>query len=253
MFLPKHIKNRAMRCQVASRAVAPKAEVLKAVAPKGFTMIELMVSLALLGVVLSLVYTSFFQISSGSRKMQERLLLQQDIRLLMKMISDDMTSAQWLGQYRGLTANRGTGIVSGKDFLNGENQSRIDFHAAIPARFHRKVNVLADPGLHEVGYRVQEVKEGEGLELVRREDYYLDDEMDEGGVSVALADGITLFKVEYLETASSSTELESWSDEWDSTTRPKGKEMPVAIKITLRISSDEDRMVEETLEFNLDR
>lgn len=228
-------------------------------APRGFTLIELLVSLLLLGLVMGLVYGSFFQISRGATQVESSLTERQDLRLLLKIVGDDLQSAVWLEQFwqggQRLGQTRATGIVAHPEVVDGKEFSALSFHVAENTRFYRRVVPAADPGLHEVGYsvrRVQEGEEGHGLELVRREDFYLDDDLQHGGISVPLADRIDTFLVEFLPPEADPSALEdAWQKDWDSTTRPADKRMPKAIRLTIGRLDAAGKTHQETLEINL--
>lgn len=220
---------------------------------RGFTLIELMVSIVLLGIVLTLVYSSFFQLSAGARSVERQLEARQEVRLLVKMLADDLRAVQWLKQYVAGNEARRTGIVGDIDFVEGRDFSRVDFHAAGPARFHRDVPPEADPGLHEIGYRVRLNENRDKLELVRREDFYLDDDITEGGVEVPIAENIEVFRVEYLPAATSSTGPEPpWEERWNVSLSAAGEaRLPAAIRVTIGQKEEDGKVLEESLEFNL--
>src|SRR5690349_23437887 len=62
----------------------------------GFTLIELLAALAILSLILALAYGSFFQISGAATSLKGELEEQQELRLLLKMIADDLQSARYL-------------------------------------------------------------------------------------------------------------------------------------------------------------
>ena len=222
-------------------------------APRGFTLIEVLVSVALLGLIFGLLYNSFFQISAGSTRLQNELTDQQELRLLLKLIVDDLQAAQYFENF--VTSGGGkSGIEADLRFEGAGEFSRIRFHAALPARFFREVPPEQDPGTHSVAYWVAPSEENrERLVLMRREDFYLDDDMDEGGVSAELVEGIETFLVEFLPVEAREREdEEDWEDEWSSGERPVGKKLPLAIRVTLALKKQEGgRSVKDILEVNL--
>ena len=56
----------------------------------GFSILELLISVTLLGLVMSVLYAAFFQISNSSLKVQSTLDARQELRLLMKIVLDDL-------------------------------------------------------------------------------------------------------------------------------------------------------------------
>jgi prepilin-type N-terminal cleavage/methylation domain-containing protein len=219
----------------------------------GFTLVELMIAIVLLAIILTLLYTSFFQISTGTKRLQEQLAQQQEVRLLLKMIGDDLQAVQYFGGFVEDGEGRKSGLVAEEHAEGNEKFSRVHFHAAIPARFYPQVPPERDPGMHEVAYWVEPSKEDrERLVLMRREDFYLDDDMEEGGVSVRLAGEVRAFLVEFLPVKRRTEEYEDdWVLEWDSADRPKNEPMPMAVRVTLALPDKKGPPVSQTIQINL--
>jgi hypothetical protein len=146
---------------------------------------------------------------------------------------------------------RASGMILSKAFAGRADYAAVDFHAAVRSRQNRQLDA-ADPGLHEIGYSVKEDFQTHALQLLRREDFYLDDQIQLGGVSTPLANGIEVFKIECLLPASAPGQTqEVWAEEWNSTTQPKDAELPSALRITLGIAGKNGRHLKETVEINL--
>jgi len=206
----------------------------------------------LLAIVLSLVYGAFAQISGPALAQRDRLTEQQELRLLLRMIADDVQSAQWLEQYRERGDLYRTGIVAETRPEGSERFTRIAFHATRPARFHRSVEPLSDPDLHEIGYFVTLSEDRSQLVLMRREDFYLDNDLDEGGVEVELADHIQAFLIEFLPPDADPDALEpDWLDRWNSPNQPQNARMPLAVRITLGRTDASGRPLAESIELNM--
>ncbi len=220
--------------------------------PGGFTLIELVISLALLAMVFSLLYTSFFQIAGSTKKLNTRMTLRQELRLLMKMIGDDLQAAQHFNHFAAKDGNP-SGIVADMEFIDRDEFSSIRFHVAQNTRFFRQVPPEADPGMHEVAYWVESSEQDRNvLLLMRREDYFLDNDMNDGGISTVLTDAIAGFRVEFLPVAKrSAVSGDHWEDSWDSLTRPKNDWMPLAVRLSIGLKSEAGDMLEEVMEINL--
>ncbi len=237
---------------VAPSSRVPGASTRRAGQPQGFTFIEVMISLVLLGTVFTLLYSSFFQVSSGTELLQEQLTHQQELRLLLKMISDDLQSAQNFTEFK-RDSGAPSGLVAEEESVEGGTFSHIRFHVARPARFFPQVPLERDPEMHEVAYRVESSEQDrELLVLVRREDFFLDDDMDEGGVKAELAERIEIFRVEFLPLARRTEEAEDdWQTEWETAERPPSDPMPMAVRITVGFKDQRGRELTESLEVNL--
>lgn len=218
---------------------------------RGFTLIDLLVSLTLLTIVMTMVYGSFLQISTHAAARTEELTQRQELRLLLHLVAGDLEAAQWLPRFNQIGPGFRTGIISDTEFQNGRDFTAIHFHTARPSRFFRRLPEGLDPGLHEVGYRVRRDERGEALRLVRREDFYLDNDMEDGGNEVVIAEEIEEFLVEFLSPdADPNAFEEQWEKRWDANTRAKGSEMPIAIRVTLALKTKKGVVLREQLSFN---
>ena len=65
----------------------------------GFSILELLISVTLLSLVMAVLYAAFFQISNSSLKVQSTLDTRQELRLLMKIILDDLQKVRYLKHF----------------------------------------------------------------------------------------------------------------------------------------------------------
>ncbi|MCH7479308.1 MAG: hypothetical protein IIA14_14560 [SAR324 cluster bacterium] len=211
----------------------------------------MLIAITILAAILSLLFTSFFQIADGTAKLNERNSEQQELRLLMKLIGDDLQAIHYLNGF-GEPGQGKTGIDADTNNIDGVEYSPFDTHVAQPAKFFRGVAPEADPGLHEVGYRVEPDDENEtNLLLLRREDFYLDDDIEEGGISFVMAEGVQKFLLELLPANRGATGQEPpWETRWDSSQLPKNQRMPLAFRLTLARKTTSGEVLEEVLEVN---
>jgi len=233
----------------------------------GFTLIELLMAMVLLAVVVSLTYAAMFQVTSGARYLTDSYSEDQEARLLLRMLAQDLGSVQYLKNYvqaapAVIAASEGvgsappvprqSGLIATTRFSGSHEFSAVDFHAAVRSRQNRQAPEGSDPMLHEIGYYVREDVATHELQLVRREDYYIDDQMQVGGVTAVLASGIEVFWVECLQPAAAPGQTqETWVKEWNSNTQPDTARLPAAIRITLGLAGKNGRHLKETLDVNL--
>ncbi len=237
----------------------------------GFSILELLISVTLLGLVMSIIYAAFFQISNSSLKVQSTLDARQELRLLMKIVLDDLQKVSYLkhfaDSYQSETQQRETGLIAQrvlgpKNPNTGqiEEVTRIDFHTAIMTRFFPEEN-YRDPEIHEVGYSLQENLETKTWEFIRREDFYIDKNIREGGKYNVLSYKVTKFELEFLESETALAEggfKEKWTKVWDSDERfcneLKIKEnfcLPRAVKLTISIKVKREKIISDTQVINL--
>ncbi|MBF0288424.1 MAG: prepilin-type N-terminal cleavage/methylation domain-containing protein [SAR324 cluster bacterium] len=238
---------------------------------KGFSLIEVLLSIALLSVVIALIYNAFSQVSDSTKKVTESLESGQELRLLMKIVLDDLRSVQYMENLV-VHNNPGSdgpyfhsGIVSERSPGPDNSQlNSIHFHTAIPTRFFPEAIALnKDPELHEVGYTLEFNSFEEKWIFKRREDFYVDDDMLAGGKEQTLSESVVQFELEFLEQnileADSSELQEVWVNEWDSlenncSTLSKQAStpcLPLAIRLTMSLQKKGEGKVTDTLEVNL--
>jgi len=233
----------------------------------GFSLIELLVSITLLSLVISLLYSAFFQISDHSLKVKSSLQGRQELRLLMKIVLDDLQSVRYLEHLNlsGQNKLKETGISAIRvSASNRDEASSIAFHAAIPTRFFQDIEEVRqgkDPQLHEVGYFLEQDPGMETWNLIRREDFYIDDSLWEGGRTHVISSAITRFDLSFLE---SETSLagggfeEVWVDTWDSPEKnctqlsvDNSFCLPRAIRLSMGLLGEDGSQVEDSMTINL--
>lgn len=237
----------------------------------GFSLLELLISVVLLGLVMSLLYGAFFQISNSSIQVKSTLNTRQELRLLMKIVLDDLQSVQYLKHFssavQSKSLRRETGLIAERK-LGPENTetgeleevSSIYFHTSIKSRFYPDEKDH-DPELHEVGYSLEENPDTKIWEFIRREDFYLDDNLREGGKSYVLSEAVTKFELDLLE---SETALagggfkENWTTVWNSEegvcidkTAADNFCLPRAVNLTMALRGDDGNTVSDSQVINL--
>ncbi len=237
----------------------------------GFSILELLISVTLLGLVMSVLYAAFFQISNSSLKVQTTLDARQELRLLMKIVLDDLQKVKYLKHFaesdQSETQQRETGLIAERN-LGPENPDTgqieevtgIDFHTSIKSRFFPEES-SRDPELHEVGYSLQENPDTKTWEFFRREDFYIDNNLREGGKNHVLSEEVTKFELEFLESETALAEggfREKWIKVWDSDERLchdlKVKEnfcLPRAVRLTLALRTKGEKTISDTQVINL--
>ena len=237
----------------------------------GFSILELLISVTLLGLVMSVLYAAFFQISNSSLKVQSTLDARQELRLLMKIVLDDLQKVRYLKHFaesdQSETQQRETGLIADRN-LGPENPDTgqieevtgIDFHTSIKSRFFPEES-SRDPELHEVGYSLQENPDTKTWEFIRREDFYIDNNLREGGKYHVLSEEVTMFELEFLESETALAEggfREKWTKVWDSDERLchdlKVKEnfcLPRAVRLTMALMAKGEKTISDTQVINL--
>jgi len=237
----------------------------------GFSILELLISVTLLGLVMSVLYAAFFQISNSSLKVQSSLDARQELRLLMKIVLDDLQKVRYLKHFaesdQSETLQRDTGLIATRN-LGPENPdtgqieevTKIDFHTSIKSRFFPEGN-SRDPGLHEVSFSMQENPDIKRWEFIRREDFYIDNNLSEGGKYHVLSEEVINFELEFLESETALAEggfREKWTKVWDSDEKLchdlkviENFCLPRAIRLTMALKAKGEKTISDTQVINL--
>ena len=214
----------------------------------GFTFVEIILAVLITG----LVMTSLYALLVGTVRVKELVETEMDEvkagSLAFDLVRRDLQAACALrdGTFFFQSA-------AGEGGTFGSGAGRVDFVAAVKNRFPDD-SALDAPGgedeeaisatcdLCEIGYRV--VTDGEERVLIRREDFYVDDDLGKGGVSMKLLRGVKVFALRFYrgdEEASGEDPAEEWDGE-------KEKALPFAVHVKLVLSRGKEGMDDEEKE-----
>ncbi len=214
----------------------------------GFTLIELTVTLALIGVIMATIYTVLFGTIRAKKQLELRVMGSRIGPLLLDTIERDIR------QLFIYNVDHGHVLVGedGKDY--GRDADRIMFVAQGPSTSPLITNDKAVySNVNEIGYVVtRNEANNDFMVLWRREDYFVDDEPLEGGKGTPLYRRVTQFDVKYYDTLGEDAEE---IDEWDPKERkglPKALEISLSLEVEPRqvgVSIDADELARRTYSF----
>lgn len=211
---------------------------LYGVAP-GFTLLELLVAIAVLALVSALLYGAFDGLErtrEGVTRVADRY---HEGRAALQRMAYELG-----GAYLSLHAPPDQGLVTVRTAFIGTRDTpaaRIDFNSFSNRRFDKDVK-QSDQA--EISYFGSPNPDGSGqIDLARRISPHVDLEPERGGRVEVLATDLDLFDVTYLDAATGQ-----WVDKWDST-QPLGQhnKLPLQVRILLvlnggmRASADRSR------------
>ena len=204
---------------------------------KGFTLLEVLIAVAIMSVIVTVIYTSFSTTSRNVEQAEEMRDSTDLARTLLAKLSDDIANAY-------VNARMNTPAVltifygkKGEADLKDEKNRRD----AISLTTLTNVRTLGskETDLWEVGYFFKEKTNGSGFVLMRREKRELSKD------SPALEGDFFTYKVtdrvESLTFRYYDTGVQKWQDEWDSRTRGA---LPKAVEITLTIDDGSSYIME---------
>lgn len=192
---------------------------------RGFTLIEVLISIAILAAITSLLYGAFSALKrskDGLSRVQDR---QREGRLAMARMTRELQSA-----YLSAHVPINQALMIQKTIFRsdrGTPADRIDFTAFANTRLEKDSHVSDQC---ELAYYGSPNPDGSGsYDLVRRVDSSIDLEPTKGGKVEVLATDIDLFDLQYLD-----AQTGQWLEQWD-TTQATGQldRLPFQVRIIL--------------------
>jgi prepilin-type N-terminal cleavage/methylation domain-containing protein len=202
----------------------------------GFTLLEVLLAMAILSVILTVIYSSF---STAGRNVEEaeKIRDESDIaRTLIARLSDDIANA-----YVNPLMNTPTTltIFYGKkeeaEFGTGPGNEKIrhDSISLTTLTNWRKPDSM-ELELWEVGYFFKEQPDGKGYTLFRREKRLLSKDTPalEGGDEFEITDRVESLQITY------SNNGQTWTDNgWDTRSSSFGQKIPKAVEIAIALDT----------------
>jgi general secretion pathway protein J len=198
---------------------------------RGLTLLEVLVSVGILALVVTLVYGAFDGMQRtrvGIERIDDRY--HQGRQALARMALELQSAFLSLHQPQLLAASTRTTAFVGTD--QGQ-QDRIDFTSFSHKRLMRNVH---ESDQNELSYFVgRDPDRGDKYDLLRREQREIDLDPQHGGVVNVLCEDVIAFDVQYLDNTT-----DTWLDSWDSTQAlGQYNRLPFQVKITLVLKGGE--------------
>jgi type II secretion system protein J len=198
---------------------------------RGFTLLEVLVSVAILAIIMAAVYSAYTTNVEAIQMARENGQVQQTARIVLDRMSKDLQSA--ISELPVPSENIRLGLIGKTEEREGKRFDRIDFttltHLALSDQG-------SDTDLCEVGYSVVEDSEQQDiLVLMRRDDGSPDEDFTEGGDIQEMARNVVEFKITYED--SGGEELDRWNAEESGA----ASTLPVLIKVRLVLKDNLNR------------
>ena len=194
---------------------------------RGMTLLELLVSLAILAMMSLLIYGAFDSMTRGIKGEEVRSERGREGRDGLLRISRELTSA-----FLSMHNPTAIALITRQTAFIGQHSSpfdRVDFAAFAHRRI---VKNSRESDQCEVGYSVvADPDVSDKMDLIRREQIPIDQDPKRGGVVNVLVENIELFSLKYLDAATGI-----WSDTWDTTlVNAQYNRLPLEIKIAITL------------------
>ena len=194
----------------------------------GFTLLEVIVAIAILSLVAVMVYSAFFSMARSKRNLEDVASRYQQGRAALDRMAREL-SAAFVSAHRPFTQVQS---VRETAFIGSDERpiDRIDFSSFSYRRLRRDAH---ESDQAELGYFGSPDPENrDKIDLVRRVSKYIDDDPLRGGVIQVLAEDVASLEITYLDPLTGE-----WTDSWDST-QPAGQlgRLPSQVWITLELN-----------------
>ena len=155
----------------------------------GFTLLEILIAISILGIVMGTIFGIFTGIISGSRNAAKKAELYQTGRVLMDLITADIRGIF------GMT-EKGVGqfFIGTTETVGGKPMSRMDFITTNSLQIGR----IKNPFLSEVGYMTKISPQSKLYSLWRRAQSPPESPYEKGGRAVPVCRILEDFRLEFL-------------------------------------------------------
>jgi len=193
---------------------------------RGFTLIEILVAVLILGVVLSTVYASYTGTFRIIRETETDAELYGMARTVLERMSRDLeAAAPWKGALTFLA----------KPYTLGDREfTRLTFRSAAHIAFGEKEE---SAGIAVIGYNIEEGTEKAGYILSRSDSLRRDPEKEETAGGFPLCDQIETLTYLFYDTT--GKEYETWDSGGD--VEAQKKKAPAMVEIRLGLVNEKDR------------
>ncbi len=195
----------------------------------GFTLLEVLIAVAIMAGIVTVIYSSFFTTSRNIEQAETIRDSSDMARTLMQRLSNDITNA-YAKQIMNSPAIVTALIGKKEEAQTGDVKSRYDNITMTTLTNTRRLN-SKETELWEVGYFFKQKPEGPGYILMRREKRELSKDVPagEGGFEYEISDRVKSLQLRYNATGGNT-----WLDDWNSTSR---NSLPKIVEIALTLES----------------
>ena len=235
-----------------------------------FSLLEVLVSSAILSLILTLIFGSFGNFTSSSKKSEVQSLLKKELTILKRLLEEDFRSAIFLTAYTHDEPQKNLRFVSGiqgdDKLIGAQNADQVFLHINRNLLSYSEVIPEDDPNIHEVGYFVAIKEEGK-FELYRREQYYINQRFnsyigliskdniakERNAKTILLTENIFDFDVKYLDF--NLIWVKTWNsisnkNKWEKNNPNVRTRIPRAVEISLSLKKD-NYLIKDSFQINL--
>jgi type II secretion system protein J len=194
-----------------------------------FTLVEVLVSIAILSLVVAAIYSSWTAILRASKVGNDAAAAAQRSRITLHTLEDSLNAAELFvrnADYYGFAAENGS-------------EATLSFVARLPKSFPRSGR-FGDFDVRRLTFALEKGPGGDKELVLRQQPLVMDLDEDEKNYPLVLARNVKEFTMEFLTAAPGN----DWMDEWRQT-----NQLPKLIKLTLRLEHLDSRSIPTVEEF----
>jgi prepilin-type N-terminal cleavage/methylation domain-containing protein len=204
----------------------------------GFTLLEMMLAVAVLGLMLAMLSSSFSTVAHSKVHAEDRLVTDHTGRALLFQIANEIRGMVQTPQTPSRVYLLGIGHMQGGEPLDTISMSTLDYgHRRSFTSFGAEeiVTYAAVPNPEHRGWFVLERYEQSGLVQYAN---------PATGPGTVLATNLLSLHIRYFNG-------QMWSESWDSASVPAGIQLPAAVTIDLQLAAPNGRVMNFTTEVSV--
>lgn len=197
----------------------------------GFTLLELMLAIAISAIVILTVNFAFFQSNKNIEAVRTQREAYETVRIVMDRMIKDLTCAYVPTEERQMTANEFSmyRFVGTNDDSDGVDKDTISFTTTTDIGFSK-----VPGGVCEVDYYLKEMEDKKGVfSLMRREDPTPHYGITKTGNEMEIAEGVLGMNIVYIDNSNQEV------NEWDLAQRLA---LPKQVKVTLTMEAGKEKV-----------
>lgn len=199
---------------------------------KGFTLFEILITLAILGVLLSLLYLTFHQSLVAMGAIEERADTVEKGRLILERMSRELRNT-FIPAITNAASPFQLGLVAKSSKEKDYFQDRLDFTSLVPCGGDSFENTCP---LQEIGYFLEHEPGQEGLILFRRQDDARDGDLLRGGIITPICSQVRELSFVFFDRQGRKDK------EWNSLQGTRRGTLPLRIEIKLVLEDAQGQM-----------
>jgi prepilin-type N-terminal cleavage/methylation domain-containing protein len=192
-------------------------KILRRPLANAFTLLEIMVSIALLAMIVAAIYSSWNSILKGSRVALDAAAAAQRTRITMRTLHDSLLCACMFN------SNPTNYLFEGD---SDSDDSTLSFVARLPRSFPRS-GKFGDLAIRRLEFKVESGPDSKKQLVLRQRPIVTDFDKDEMQFPLVLARNVNKFLVEYIDPKTGD-----WIPEWDLT-----NQMPREVRLTVALGN----------------